>query len=195
VGFFSFGDPSNIELLFKILNFGDVFKVFYGELTNLQFSIAVTDMKTDITKTYTNSPGDCGGVDQSAFASLGTNELADRVSGSATSGACRAGRDTLCLLGRRFSATVDWHNPGNGQSGSGSTVALSDVTGSFYFTDPSNVELMVKMIDFGDRVAVFYGALSDLEYTIHVTDTATGAVKTYHSTAGKLCGGLDNSAF
>jgi len=40
-----------------------------------------------------------------------------------------------------------------------------------------------------------YGALSDLPYTIQVTDTLNGAVKSYQSTAGKLCGGLDNTAF
>jgi len=51
------------------------------------------------------------------------------------------------------------------------------------------------VVQFPDRVAFFYGALSDLPYTIHVTDTASGTVKTYSSTAGKLCGGLDNSAF
>jgi hypothetical protein len=72
---------------------------------------------------------------------------------------------------------------------------FSKVAGTFYFTDPGNVELMVKLLQFPDRIAVFYGALSDLPYTLHVTDTATGTTKTYQSTAGKLCGGLDNSAF
>jgi len=46
-----------------------------------------------------------------------------------------------------------------------------------------------------DRVAFFYGALSDLPCTIHVNDNASGTTKTYTSTAGTLCGGLDNSAF
>ena len=90
---------------------------------------------------------------------------------------------------------VDWSNPGNGTSGKGGAAALSNVTGTFTFSDRSNVELMVKMIDFGNHVALFWGALTDLPYTLKVTDTNTGVVKTYNSTPGKLCGGLDNNAF
>jgi len=44
-------------------------------------------------------------------------------------------------------------------------------------------------------VVFFYGALSDVTYTIQVNDTLTGATRTYQSTPGKLCGGLDNNAF
>jgi hypothetical protein len=71
----------------------------------------------------------------------------------------------------------------------------NQITSFGAFTDPKNVELVIKMLDFGDRIAVFYGALSDLEYTIKVTDTSTGVVKTYSNPAHKFCGGLDNSAF
>jgi hypothetical protein len=204
-GYFSFGDPSNIELLIKILDFSGTVKVFYGELTDLQFTITVTDTQTGTVKTYTNTPGDCGGIDQAAFASSTSSSSAaragqaalplERRSSRASSGGCRADRNTLCLLNGRFTVTVDWANPGNGTSGQGSASALSKLVGTFYFTDPSNVELMTKVVQFPDRVAFFYGALSDLPYTIHVTDNATGTVKTYTSTAGTLCGGLDNSAF
>jgi hypothetical protein len=51
------------------------------------------------------------------------------------------------------------------------------------------------VVDYGDRIDFFYGALSNLEYTITVTDTATGAVKTYRNPAGTYCGGLDDHAF
>ncbi|HEY8019448.1 MAG TPA: hypothetical protein VIH93_00010 [Thermoanaerobaculia bacterium] len=217
-GFFSFGDPSNIELLVKILTFPDAVKVFYGELTNLQFTITVTDTGTGDVKTYSNTPGDCGAIDQAAFApstSAGDVSLpaarqvhvdptafaADTAqplvsrAGHAASGACQAGRNTLCLLNGRFTVTVDWSNPGNGTSGQAVAGTLSKLVGTFYFTDPSNVELMTKVVQFPDRIAFFYGALSDLPYTIHVTDNASGTTKTYNSTAGTLCGGLDNSAF
>ncbi len=203
-GFFSFGDPSNIELLVKVLDFGDVVKVFYGELTNLQFTLTVTDTRTGDVRTYSNSTGDCGGVDQVAFpdsAAAGASAAPQAAPGRlvtaarAAAGACRPSHNTLCLLANRFAVTVDWANPGNGTSGAAVAQPLSKVAGTFYFTDPGNVELMVKLLQFPDRVAVFYGALSDLPYSVHVTDTATGATKTYQSTAGKLCGGLDNTAF
>jgi len=207
-GYFSFGDPSNIELLVKILDFGGTVKVFYGELTNLQFTLTVTDTQAGTVKTYSNTPGDCGGIDQSAFSSSTFAPATARSirggqasfplstqSSRAAAGACRADSHTLCLLNGRFTVTVDWSNPGNGTSGQGSAHALSKLVGTFYFTDPSNVELMTKVVQFPDRVAFFYGALTDLAYTIHVIDNATGTVKTYTSTPGTLCGGLDNSAF
>ena len=91
---------------------------------------------------------------------------------------------------------MDWSNPGNGQNGHAHPVPLaSDLTGGFYFTDPANLELLVKLVQFPDRIAFFYGALSDLDYTITVSDRSSGAAKTYHNPAGRFCGGLDHNAF
>ncbi len=195
-GFFSFGDPSNVELLVKILDFGGVVKVFWGQLTNLRYNLEVTDTATGRVQNYTNTAGDCGGIDQDFAASLLPAPMSQTiVSPLRKAAACRPGPNTLCLLRSRFAVEVDWRNPGNGASGRGGAAALSNVTGTFTFGDRSNVELMVKMLDFGDRIALFWGALSDLDYTIKVTDTATSTVKTYHSTPGTLCGGLDNNAF
>lgn len=191
-GFFSFGDPSNIELLVKILDFGDVVKVFWGQLTNLQYNLEVTDTGTGRTQNYTNTAGNCGGIDQDFASSvLASPAPPSQVRAAA---ACRSTPTSLCLLDR-YTVEVDWRNPGDGSQGQGRAGTLSKITGTFAFADPSNVELMIKMLDFGDRTAVFWGALSDLDYGIRVTDTVTGAVKTYRSTPGRLCGGLDNNAF
>jgi hypothetical protein len=205
-GYFSFGDPANLELLIKVLDFGSAIKVFYGELTNLHFTMTVTDTQTGAAKTYSNTTGDCGGIDQSFAGStvgasadssveLASAELAAESVVGKASGSCRPDGQTLCLLNGRFAVRVNWSNPGDGSSGQGGANALSNFVGTFFFTDRSNVELMTKVIPFTDRVVFFYGALSDLSYTIQVTDTANGSVKTYQSTPGKLCGGLDNTAF
>jgi hypothetical protein len=198
-GFFSFGDPSNIELLAKVLDFGTVFKVFYGELTNLKFSLAITDMlapiSPDTTRTYKNTTGDCGGIDQNAFPSASKASRSKTFPAARATGTCGGDRNTLCLLSRRFAVTVAWTNQYSGESGIGNALGLSDLTGAFSFTDPSNLELLFKMIDFGDRVAVFYGTLSDLQYTATITDTLTGQTKTYVNPPGTYCGGLDNTAF
>jgi ELWxxDGT repeat protein len=37
--------------------------------------------------------------------------------------------------------------------------------------------------------------LTDVEYTLTVTDTASGAVRAYHNPRGRLCGGADTGAF
>ena len=72
-------------------------------------------------------------------------------------------------------------------------------TGVFSFFAPDNVELVVKALD-GTGVNghhwLFYGALTDVGYTLTVTDTATGdAVETYVNEPGNICGGADTSAF
>ena len=189
-GFFYFTEPSNYELIVKILNINGVIKVFYGELTDLHFTVTVTDTQTGAVKTYRNTPGDCGAIDENGFPGSAPAPRA-----VAKRGSCAPASDTLCLLDRRFAVTVGWMNQFNNTSGQGSPRSLSDQSGLFSFADPSDVELVMKAVDFGDRTAFFWGALSDFAYDIAVTDTVGGTTKTYHNPAGNYCGGLDNNAF
>ena len=112
----------------------------------------------------------------------------------AASGRCRP-KTTLCLLDGRFALHVHWQNPFDGSSGEGGASRLSNFVGTFFFSDSNNVELMTKVLPFPDRIALFYGALTDFDYTLEVDDLLSGQVKTYHGTPGRLCGGLDNDAF
>jgi hypothetical protein len=199
---FSFGDPANIELLVKLLDFGDVVKLFYGELTDLHFQITVTDTAHGTVKIYSNTPGDCGAIDDAAFP--GQEPAPGAAAGEAVAaggagrtvapagGSCRPSPTTLCLLNGRFAATVTWQNQFNGVIGVGMAGPLSSETGTFYFTDPTDKELLVKILDFGNRIGVFYGTLSNLQYTLQVTDTSTGGTKTYFNPPGNYCGGIDN---
>jgi len=189
-GFFYFTDPSNYELVVKILEINGAIKVFYTELTDLHFTVTVTDTRDGTSKTYQNTPGDCGAIDENAFNAAGPRRRA-----LAGRGFCAPGPNILCLLNRRFAVNVDWMNQFNGTSGLGSPRSLSDQSGLFSFTDPTDVELVMKAVDFGDRTAFFWGALSDFGYDITVTDTLGGTTKTYHNPAGTYCGGLDNNAF
>jgi hypothetical protein len=88
---------------------------------------------------------------------------------------------------------VTWQNQFNGVIGVGMAGPLSSETGTFYFTDPTDKELLVKILDFGNRIGVFYGTLSNLQYTLQVTDTSTGGTKTYFNPPGNYCGGIDNA--
>jgi peptidyl-Asp metalloendopeptidase len=190
-GFFSFGDPSNIELMVKVLDFGGSVKVFYGQLTDLYFDLFITDTRTGEFKDYHRAPGNCGAIDQNAF----PGGAAQPARFGEATAVCRPGPNTLCLQRGRFQVTVDWQNPGNGQGGQAGAVPLSQLTGAFYFESANSLELMVKILDQGERIDFFYGTLSDLPYTIHVTDTRTGTVKTYRNEAGRYCGGLQIDAF
>jgi len=204
-GFFYFTDPSNYELIVKALDIGGVIKLFYAELTDLIFTITVTDTRTQAVRTYRNTPGDCGAIDENAFAAVPPEPRAERGrlgtfaggrgAAGGKRGTCVPASQTLCLLDGRFRVAVDWTNQFNGASGVGSSRSLSDQSGLFSFADPTDVELVLKAVEFPDRVAVFYGALSDFAYDITVTDTVGGGAKTYHNPAGHYCGGLDNDAF
>jgi hypothetical protein len=55
--------------------------------------------------------------------------------------------------------------------------------------------MMIDATSFTGKFWVFYGALSHVGYTITVTDTQTGTVRTYHNPPGNICGGADTRAF
>jgi Zn-dependent metalloprotease len=209
-GFFAFDDPANVELVVKLLDFTAEggprrVKVFYGQLTNLRFDLTITDTASGASKTYSNTAGDCGAIDQEGLvadlapanpgAPTGWRAIAELAPAPAAVGTCVATADTLCLLDRRFAVRVGWRNQYAGSNGAGQASALSDLAGLFTFTDPRNVEALVKLLDFGDRILLLYGSLSDLEYQLDVVDTVTGAHKTYTNPAGRYCGGIDDHAF
>jgi len=93
---------------------------------------------------------------------------------------------------------VSWRAVNIGTSGVGQAVPLTSDTGYFWFFSGNNIELVLKVVDgrgFNGHLWVFYGALSDVEYTITVTDTQTGAVKTYFNPQGQLASVADTAAF
>jgi len=70
--------------------------------------------------------------------------------------------------------------------------------GYFWFFTAANVETMLKVIDgraLNGHFWVLFGALSDVLYTVTVTDTATGAAKTYTNPSGQFASIADTSAF
>jgi hypothetical protein len=213
-GFLYFTDPANIELIVKALDFGDRVLFFYGQLTNLRFTISVLDTTTGVTKTYGNTTGDCGGLDSNlatagaiaSFETIGARGAEEfsgvqalrfetPPSGLLPMATCQSGPNAVCLVNNRFRLQLDWRNQFDNSSGAGIGKKLSNLTAAFAFTDPANLELLVKTLDFGDHVLVLYGTLSNLEYTLTITETTTGRVKTYHNAANNYCGGLDSNAF
>jgi len=147
-----------------------------GDLTN-----AVATDRAGATRTTTGPPG------------------AYTLTGGGAGGPCATSGPDLCLQQSRFRLTVSWRNPyDGGTTGVGTAVGLTSDTGYFWFFQAANVELVVKVLDgrgVNGRFWVFYGALSDLEYTLTVTDTATGALKTYHNAPRTLTSASDIEAF
>ncbi|MBW8877448.1 MAG: hypothetical protein JF614_20985 [Acidobacteria bacterium] len=114
-----------------------------------------------------------------------------------TATTCAGDASQLCL-GGRFRIGVQLTNPLSGASGPGQPLPLTADTGAFWFFGPDNVELVIKVLDgraVNGHFWVFYGALSDVEYTITVTDTETGQSKSYHNPPHHLESRADTQAF
>lgn len=110
---------------------------------------------------------------------------------------CTPGPETLCLNGGRFEVKVTWKDFG-GLTGSGKAVTQTADTGAFYYFSADNLEMMIKVLDgrqINGHFWVFYGSLSDVEFTLTVTDTITGVVKTYQNAAGTFASRGDIEAF
>ena len=90
------------------------------------------------------------------------------------------------LLGERFLIETTWRDFA-GNTGVGTGVQLTSDSGYFWFFGESNIEVVVKTIDacsFNDRFWIFSGAMTNVQYTITVTDTLTGVTKEYSNPLG-----------
>ena len=108
-----------------------------------------------------------------------------------TSGPCVANASTLCVDrqagDKRFKIQVAFQtSQGGGLSGAGTAIPLSSLGvnsgGLFWFFGASNPEMLVKVIDgcgVNQKFWVFYSAGTNAGLTTTVTDTVTGATKTY----------------
>ncbi len=97
-----------------------------------------------------------------------------------------ASLNSLCLNGARFRVEVNWQNP-SGQSGLGQAVQLTPDSGYFWFFDPGNVEMVVKVLNacsINNRHWVFASGLTNVRVEMRVTDTATGVMKMYTNPQG-----------
>ncbi len=207
-GYFSLpfvtGDPDLPEVVVKMVDSGSGMGawVFHGSLTSLPYVLTVTDTTTGKVETFTNHAQNplCGGADTSAFLPDGSSPWDYAFWEGAATGA-QPQNGTLSLLGGRFSATLSASNPRNGDTETGSAVAMTDRFGYFSLPgltgDSTFPEVAVKMIDFSaidGRFWLFYTGLTNLDYTLTVTDSVTGAVRTYVG-ATPFCGAADTDAF
>jgi plastocyanin len=204
-GYFWFFDSSNVELVAKVLDGCGVnghHWFFAGGLTNLEVSIAVTDLATGELKLYSNPAGTAFRpiVDVAAFenCSEGSPSIVGRNPEQPLEGAsvappiredsaarsfevgCTGSPTALCVRGR-FQIEASWQTA-SGAVGPAFAVPLTADSGYFWFFEPSNVELIVKVLDacsFEKGNWFFAGGLTDVGVELRVTDTFTGEVKTY----------------
>lgn len=113
-------------------------------------------------------------------------------------GSCTPDATTLCLNGGRFRVNVAWSTDTG--SGAGQAESLTGDSGYFWFFNPANIELIVKVLNgcgiSGNHFWVFAGGLTNVGVVLTVTDTKTGAQKTYTNPRGTAFVPIqDTSAF
>ncbi len=155
-------------------------------------SVQVTGLMTDTPYTFRLVSKARGSRFLSEEASTTTGAFRD---------ACRSGGRYLCLGDGRFEVQAHWTNPDMmGDYGFGAAVPIdtSDESGLFWFFQPDNVELVIKVLDgraLKGKFWFLYGGLSDVEYKITLTDTVTGSAAGYANKKGSICGHVDTGPF
>ena len=124
----------------------------------------------------------------------------------ATPPTCTASATEVCLLNGRFRVSVAFLNqfanppaPGNVLGGKLRDVPDNPDVAIFGISNFALIEVVVRIQDtrpFGlNRFDVYYGGVTDLEYTVTVTDTIRGVTKTYRNPPGTVGGGVDRTTF
>ena len=101
---------------------------------------------------------------------------------------CEPSTNVLCLNEGRFRVEIDWATV-NGGSGRGTAQPMTDTSGFFWFFRDDNIEMLFKIVDgctFQGLEAywVFFAATTNVQYTLRVTDTASGQLKEYTNPQG-----------
>ncbi len=95
--------------------------------------------------------------------------------------------DSLCLSSERFQVEVTWRDFA-GQTGNAEVVPFrSDDSGLLWFFDSDNWEMLVKVLDgcpLNGHFWVFAAATANVEYTLTVTERATGLQRSYENALG-----------
>ena len=215
-GYFSLpaftSQPENPEVFIKVIGpigTPPVPWVFYSGLTDVEYFINVLDTQTGQLRQYhvppaanpTQSKGD---FDVAGNFSQACNTVT-RTTSTIAPGTCTPDANTLCLFSNRFKLTVvGKDDPARtGKSAVGVATPVSGKPFGFFSfpaltNDPTNLEVFVKMLDartFDGHIWVFFGGLTDFEFTLTVTDTTTGKTQTYLKPLKSTCGLNDTTGF
>jgi choice-of-anchor B domain-containing protein len=234
-GVFSLG-TGQADLLVRMTRAGREFRLLYGQLTSLQFSLGLTDNRKRTEQRFTNGPNNCGAVQPVPNASVADGSWTPDLPGpgdddlfgllnpqildfarpgdgipedletSSTvklgslpapheAGTCKPGRTRLCLHDKRFQVELAFRDPSTGRAGKARATQISGDSGSFAFKPANGVDVAIKTVEADDRTRILWGSLTSFEYTLQVTDTLTGRLKTYTNAAGTFCGGVDAEGF
>ena len=203
-GYSWFFNEDNVEVVVKVLDgcaFNQRYWVFAGGLTDVEVIMKVIDSKTGVAATYYNKPGTAFQPvqDQETFAVC---PEAANLHGESRNlprpppiqvdlaqdggGSCVPDERTLCLEGGRYAVRASWEKP-DGETGDAVAWPLTGDTGLYWFFAPTNVEMVLKVLDgcgINEHRWVFAAGLTDVGVTMTVTDTETGLEQVYENPVG-----------
>jgi Ig-like domain CHU_C associated/Dual-action HEIGH metallo-peptidase len=201
---FTFGDQNVIELMVRLSDarpFDNNIHVFLGGLSDVEFFVVVTDSKSGIVHEYGKPANKLVGViDRNTFpgSTSALPVLENLISPNAET-------STIRLLNNRYQVRMRYRNQFTSPAQTGYLNARSIASTSttetavFYFGENAGSgEWMVRFSDarpFANRIDMFHGGLSDVELTIEVLDTKTGARKEYTKAPGSLTGQVDRTSY
>jgi hypothetical protein len=109
------------------------------------------------------------------------------------------GAEALRLVRGRFEARATWRAHDGTTGVARASAPATDGSGMFWFFAPDTSELLVKVLDgcgLNGHYWVYSAGMTDVEYTLTVTDTRTGAVVRYDNPLGRRAPAVtDSSAF
>ncbi|MFI5180857.1 MAG: WD40/YVTN/BNR-like repeat-containing protein [Thermoanaerobaculia bacterium] len=196
MGFFYYTDPNNPEVFAKVLDFGSGSALcFVGGLTDFYYKVTFTMLGTGQVITFEKPPYQfIGFVDNSTLKFAGALATGEASAAATTIEPQAAAPQTLAFSSGRVSVIVDWQNPYSGETGRAYGIPKADPFGFFYYTDPSNPEVFVKVLDFGSGSAlVFVGGLTDFYYKVTFTVLGTGQTLVFEKPPYQFIGFVDNS--
>jgi len=180
-----------------------VWRTEAGSLGGADIRIALNRARTLADYAYTTSNGSAQltfgkrGADKDQLLETivrnasGTYNPQSRTNVDFSAGACVADAATLCIQQNRFEIKTAWRDF-EGNTGVGYATKLGAGSGDFWFFDPSNNELIIKVLDgtpLSGSYWVFWKALSNVEFDLSVRDTLTNQLLTYHNPSGFVPGG------
>jgi hypothetical protein len=101
-------------------------------------------------------------------------------------GECVPDEHTLCLQDGRFQVVGTWEDF-DGNQGPFHVVPSTDGSGLIWFFTPDNVEILVKVLNacpVNGHYWVFYGAITNVGFTMEVTDLEAGVTRVYENPVG-----------
>ncbi len=203
------------------------FWYFSGAMSNQEYEVTAFDTETGRVASYYNPAGTLRSLaDTSTFVDqplteaaaaepvtsellwLGTPErgVPDTRRSLSTSLSTKAATGTgcliptptsLCLNQARFRVEVQWTDFA-GNTGQATAVQTTADGGYFWFFNPNNVELALKILDgqlVNDKFWVFYAALSNVRFVVRIYDEGGNLVKVYRNPFGNLASVADTQAF